>query len=93
MIESSISDTAKQIAGQLLERADCRRLTGADWSQLQQYLQSRDDLDPDLKAEQSLTLARQLREAIGLQHLPQKMTGDTFLEALYWAIVSANLRP
>jgi hypothetical protein len=90
--ELEISAAAKSIAGQLLEQADCAQLSQANWWELRNYLQNRNNLDPAIKAEQSLDLARHCREDIGLSKLPQKMTGDTFLEALYWAIVNSNLK-
>ena len=90
--ELEISQAAKSIAGQLLEQADCAQLSQANWWQLRNYLQNRNNLDPAIKAEQSLELARHCRQDIGLSKLPQKMTGDTFLEALYWAIVNSNLK-
>ena len=90
--DSTISEQAKSVLGQLLEQVDFTRLSPQQWYQVRDYLHHRDRLDPSLRAQKSLELARHCRETIGLQKLPQKMTGDVFLEALYWAIVSTGIQ-
>ena len=90
--DSAISEQAKSITGSLLEQVDFTRLTPQQWYQVRDYLHHRDRLDPSVRGQRSLELARHCRETIDLQKLPQKMSADVFLEALYWTIVSTGIQ-
>lgn len=90
--DSAISDQAKRVSGDLLEQCDFNRLTPLQWYQVRDYLHQRDRLDPSVRGQKSLELARHCRETIDLQKLPQKMSADVFLEALYWTIVSTGIQ-
>lgn len=52
---------------------------------METYLRDRSTLPTDQRKQQSLTLARRLKDTIQLAKLPGKLTPDLFLEALYLA--------
>ncbi|MEB3162142.1 MAG: hypothetical protein VKK80_02840 [Prochlorothrix sp.] len=67
----------------LLQEAGLRNLSAADFKAIGAYLAQRSNLDKDERKEASLQLARQMKTTMAMAKLPQKMSADLFLEALY----------
>lgn len=80
-----LSERAHAIAQQLSTIADISRLLPDDFAIIREYLQRRSLLAPKAKSELNLKLARQVKAIIALDTLPQDMTPDDFLEAIYLA--------
>ena len=57
--------------------------TGFFTNRIGAYLAQRSNLDKDERKEASLQLARQMKTTMAMAKLPQKMSADLFLEALY----------
>jgi len=80
-----ISEQAKELAKQLPEMANISLLLPDDFATIREYLQRRQGMETKAKNELSLQLARQIRTVIDLTNLPESLTPDVFLEALYLA--------
>lgn len=80
-----LSPEAKELADRLPEMANLSLLLPDDFATIREYLHRRDQMTPHAKAELSLQMARQIRKAIELQNLPEGLTADVFLEAVYLA--------
>ncbi|NEP17598.1 MAG: RDD family protein [Leptolyngbya sp. SIO4C1] len=81
----AVSEAAKTVARQLDRAASVDNLMPSDFATLREYLQRRPLLLPAAKSELDLKLAREIKQIIELETLPQEMTAETFLEAVYWA--------
>jgi uncharacterized RDD family membrane protein YckC len=81
----SISEPAKQLAQELPQMADVSQLLPDDFAAIREYLQRRGGMLPKAKVDLSLQLARQVRTIIALEKLPEGLTPDIFLEAVYLA--------
>jgi uncharacterized RDD family membrane protein YckC len=96
----TLSDDAKAFAVSLSQPVDApladttqTQTTGTDFTKLRpdqfavisEYLQRRTFMTRLAKAELSLDLARQVRSIIQLETIPDGMTSDVFLEAVYLA--------
>jgi uncharacterized RDD family membrane protein YckC len=80
-----VSDQAQALADQLQTEADLSRLLPEDFAVIREYLRRRQAMTPQAKAELSRKLAHQVKEVIALANVPQKVTADLFLEAVYLA--------
>jgi uncharacterized RDD family membrane protein YckC len=80
-----LSDQAQTLADQLQLEADLSRLLPEDFAVIREYLQRRQAMTPEAKTELSRQLAHQVKEVIGLEKVPQKVTANVFLEAVYLA--------
>ncbi len=80
-----ISAQAQPIAASLSSHGGLYYMGGRDFEDLEAYLLGRSSLSPNQRKEQSLALARRLKETIQLAQLPSKLTPELFLEALYLA--------
>jgi TPP-dependent pyruvate/acetoin dehydrogenase alpha subunit len=56
-----------------------------DFAIIREYLQRRELMTAAAKAELSKQLAQQIKKIIALEKLPQKVTANLFLEAVYLA--------
>lgn len=81
----AISESAPEVAKQLLDRADVSQLMPDDFAIIREYLQRRGGMEAKARSQLSLQLARQVKRAISLEQLPADMTPDLFLEAVYLA--------
>lgn len=81
----SISDGANELAHQLLHQADFTQLLPDDFAVIREYLQRRKAMSPKAREQLSLQLAQQVKSIIALEKLPQAVTADVFLEAVYLA--------
>lgn len=82
---NSISDEANELAHQLLQQADFTQLLPDDFAVIREYLQRRKAMSPKAREQLSLQLAQQAKSIIALEKLPQAVTPDVFLEAVYVA--------
>lgn len=78
-----VSETAIDVAKQL--SANFSQLLPDDFAVIREYLQRRPLLAKPAQEELSLKLARDLKQILDLATLPQEITADTFIEAVYWA--------
>ncbi|MEB3831029.1 RDD family protein [Phormidium sp. CCY1219] len=81
----SLSQTAHSLADDLLEVGDLSLLTPDDFAIVREYLQRRNTLTSKAKVQVSRNLATQTKRAIALEKVPQKVTAEVFLEAVYIA--------
>ena len=79
----TISEQAKVLNQQLLEIADLSQLLPDDFAVIREYLQRRGAMSLKARASLSLKLAEQVQTIINLEKLPEAVTPDVFLEAVY----------
>lgn len=79
-----ISDDAQLLARQLASQSKISAILPDQFATIREYLQRRSALEAKARANLSLQLARQIRTVIELEELPENLTSDTFLEAVYW---------
>ena len=78
-----ISEQAKVLNQQLVEIADLSQLLPDDFAVIREYLQRRGAMSLKARASLSLKLAEQVKTIINLEKLPEAITPDIFLEAVY----------
>ena len=82
----SISDSAYELMSQLLQsKAEFSQILPDDFAVIREYLQRRKAMSQQAKEKLSLELAKQIKRIIVLEKLPQAVTPDIFLEAVYLA--------
>ncbi|MEM0979233.1 MAG: RDD family protein [Cyanobacteria bacterium P01_H01_bin.58] len=82
----TISEASQTLAKQLMAQSSIGKLLPDDFAVMRDYLQRRSALTRQARQALSVQLARQVREIIELEKLPQEqMPADLFLEAVYWA--------
>ncbi|AVH69954.1 RDD family protein [Nostoc sp. 'Lobaria pulmonaria (5183) cyanobiont'] len=79
----TISEQAKGLHEQLIEIADFSQLMPDDFAVIREYLQRRAAMSLKARASLSLKLAEQVKAIIHLEKLPEAVTPDVFLEAIY----------
>lgn len=80
-----ISDSARQLAIQLPDLINLEQLQPDDFAVISDYLNRRPTLSAQARNNLSLKLAREIREIVQLAEIPQGLTPDQFLEAIYLA--------
>jgi len=80
-----LSESAKTLANQLQTQADLSRLLPDDFAVIREYLQRRDGMTAEARTQLSRQLATQVKDIISLENVPQKVTANVFLEAVYLA--------
>ncbi|MHC5935228.1 RDD family protein [Nostoc sp.] len=78
-----ISEQAKVLHEQLVQIADLSSLMPDDFAVIREYLQRRAAMSLKARALLSLKLAEQVVSIINLEKLPEAVTPDVFLEAVY----------
>ncbi|MDZ8134519.1 MAG: RDD family protein [Nostoc sp. DedQUE04] len=78
-----ISEQAKGLHEQLIEIADFSQLMPDDFAVIREYLQRRGAMSLKARTSLSLKLAEQVKAIINLEKLPEAVTPDVFLEAIY----------
>lgn len=79
-------ESSQTLGKQLIAQSSIGNLLPDDFAVIREYLQRRTKLTTQARRELSVHLARQVREIIALEKLPQEqMPADPFLEAVYWA--------
>ncbi|MFB2933707.1 RDD family protein [Aerosakkonemataceae cyanobacterium BLCC-F154] len=81
----TISEKTQELAKELPQIANLSLLLPDDFATVREYLQRRQEMTTKAKNELSLHLARQIRNIIDLKDLPEGLTPDVFLEAVYIA--------
>ena len=84
-INFPISQQAQQLATELPQMANLSVLLPDDFAAIREYLQRRGEMTSKAKSELSLQIARQVRSIIDMKTLPDGLTADVFLEAVYLA--------
>ncbi|MBC1295254.1 RDD family protein, partial [Nostoc sp. UCD122] len=79
----TISEQAKELHEQLIQIADLSKLLPDDFAVIREYLQRRAAMSLKARASLSLKLAEQVVAIINLENLPEAVTPDVFLEAVY----------
>ncbi|WP_375504312.1 RDD family protein [uncultured Nostoc sp.] len=79
----TISEEAKRLHEQLVEIADLSQLMPDDFAVIREYLQRRGAMSLKARASLSLKLAEQVKAIINLEKLPEAVTPNVFLEAVY----------
>ena len=85
-----VTEAAKTIGGNLVEIMNFDLVSPDDFATVREYLQRRGFLTEAARRDVSITLARKIKEKTKLASLPTEMTGDTFLEAVYWSYQQRN---
>lgn len=83
-----MSEPAQQLAEQLPYLSNLPALLPDDFAVIREYLQRRSAMEPKAKSELSRQLASQVKNVIALEELPEKVSADVFLEAVYLAYQS-----
>ncbi|MEQ9355838.1 RDD family protein [Coleofasciculus chthonoplastes] len=81
----SLSESATTLANQLQTQADLSRLLPDDFAVIREYLQRRGGMTAEARTQLSRQLATQVKDIIDLENVPQKVTANVFLEAVYLA--------
>ncbi len=81
----AISEDAKALVPYLQNQSNFMRLLPEDFTIIRAYLQRRSLMEPEARAKKSRELARQVRDIILLETVPEGVTANQFLEAVYWA--------
>ncbi|RCJ15193.1 hypothetical protein A6S26_07615 [Nostoc sp. ATCC 43529] len=79
----TISEQAKILHDQLLQSANLSQLLPDDFAVIREYLQRRGAMSLKARASLSLNLAQQVKSIINLEKLPENVTPDVLLEAIY----------
>ncbi|MEC4803733.1 MAG: RDD family protein [Jaaginema sp. PMC 1079.18] len=80
-----ISEDAKFLASYLNTYINLQPLLPEDFTIIREYLQRRSLMETQARAKKSRELARQIRDIIKLETIPEGVTANQFLEAIYWA--------
>lgn len=80
-----ISEEAQILANRLQIEADISRLLPEDFATIRGYLQRREQMLYQAKIELARKLAHQVKDIIALQEVPEDVTANLFLEAVYLA--------
>lgn len=80
-----MSAQAQELANQLQTAADFSQMLPEDFAIIREYLQRRELMTAEAKSELSKQLAQQIKKIIALEKVPQKVTANVFLEAVYLA--------
>ncbi len=81
----TLSETAQLLKNQLIELANFSGLLPDDFAIIRTYLQRRNQMTMEARTKVSRQLATQVKQMIALESLPQKVTAEEFLEAVYLA--------
>lgn len=81
----TLSNEARTLSTELPRTTDLSQLQPRHFAVVTEYLQRRPFLETKAKTDLSLNLARQVRTLIKLETIPQGLTADQFLEAVYLA--------
>jgi uncharacterized RDD family membrane protein YckC len=80
-----LSEAAQNLANKLQIEADISRLLPEDFATIRGYLQRREQMLYQAKIELARKLAHQIKDIIVLKEVPEGVTANLFLEAVYLA--------
>lgn len=89
----TLSESAKLLKNQLLERANLSALLPDDFAIIREYLQRRTQITIEARSKIGRQLATQVKRAILLESLHKKVSAEEFLEAVYLAYQEQRSRP
>ncbi|HEY9810238.1 MAG TPA: RDD family protein [Halomicronema sp.] len=81
----TLSEPAQKLSPKLIEVANISALLPDDFAIIREYLQRRKKMKPQAKDELSRQLAAQVKTIISLDKIPDKVSAEQFLEAVYLA--------
>lgn len=81
----TISEQAKSVSEQLLQIADLSAILPDDFAVIREYLVRRSAMLAKARASVALRLAKDIQAMIHLEKIPEAVTPDVFLEAIYLA--------
>jgi uncharacterized RDD family membrane protein YckC len=84
-VNFSLSKEAQILADKLLTEADFSKLSPEDFAVIREYLRRRDTMMAQARNEVCRKIAQAVREAIALEEIPEEVTANLFLEAVYLA--------
>jgi uncharacterized RDD family membrane protein YckC len=85
-----LSSLAENLADKLLQISDFSQMLPDDFAVIREYLQRRVAMTPKAKTRLSQGLSQQIKAILNLQVLPDNVTPEVFLEAVYLAYQKAN---
>ncbi|MCT7983361.1 RDD family protein [Laspinema sp. A4] len=88
-----ISESAHLLKNQVVERANLSALLPDDFAIIREYLQRRTQLTSEARGKIGRQLATQVKQVILQEPLPQKVSAEEFLEAVYLAYQDQRSRP
>jgi hypothetical protein len=80
-----LSDRAESFADQLLEVSNLSLILPDDFASIREFLQRRQNLEPEARKTLSRQLALELKSILELETLPFKSDGETFVETVFLA--------
>lgn len=86
----NISNEAKRLASHLQNKADLSLLLPEDFGIIKEYLERRKEMLKEARKEISQRLANQAKEIIKLEEVPENVSANLFLEAIYLAYQQQN---
>ena len=89
----TISESAKVLKNQLVERANLSALLPDDFAIIREYLQRRSQITLEARGKIGRQLASQVKQTIALESLNRKVSAEEFLEAVYLAYQDQRSRP
>ncbi|WP_017316403.1 RDD family protein [Mastigocladopsis repens] len=81
----TVSEQAKSVSEQLLQIADLSAMLPDDFAVIREYLHRRSAMAATARASVALQLAKDVKAIIHLEKIPEAITPDVFLEAIYLA--------
>ncbi|NWF62182.1 MAG: RDD family protein [Fischerella sp.] len=81
----TVSEQATLISEQLLQTAHISAMLPDDFAVIREYLLRRDGMSSKARGSVALRLAKQVKAIINLEELPESVSPDVFLEAIYLA--------
>jgi uncharacterized RDD family membrane protein YckC len=81
----TLSPDAQALTDKLLIEADISRLLPEDFAVIREYLHRRDGMIPQARIELCRKLAYRVKDIINLEEIPEDVTANLFLEAVYLA--------
>jgi uncharacterized RDD family membrane protein YckC len=80
-----LSDRTESFADQLLEISNLSLILPDDFASIREFLQRRQNLEPEARKTLSRQLALELKSILELEKLPFKSDGETFVETVFLA--------
>jgi uncharacterized RDD family membrane protein YckC len=87
-----LSDHAESFAAQLLEVSNLSLLLPDDFASIREFLQRRQQIQPEARQNLSRQLARQLKSILELEIIPFKSDAETFIESVFLAYQQQSQR-
>ncbi len=81
----TVSKEAEDLANYLQTNANLSKLLPEDFATIRRYLQRRDEMFTEARVELARKLAYQVKDIIELEDIPENITANLFLEAVYLA--------